>query len=311
MLVGGVEALSSADVDRLERDVRDRGRAVVLLVDEAPGAGPWRRLWTGAIGPVRRAARPVTGLVAGHPWKMREWLSPALSTEAVPLAYVDSESTPFVVGRALGAGRVVLVTALDAWRWRADEGVAFAEGWRALVQRLASDVPPPVATIAWVTGRGRARTLHVDVAVRPDVEASGRVAVTADVDAGGRHSVPLAPVGTGRWRGATRLQTADAPQLLVEVASRRHRWLGRTRAVVDVRTAAPVASWEDVERHQAERGALAAGPRTLANRLADLRRGLAPPPGRRWYVTRTWWFAAIALAVLGVEWILRRLQGDR
>ena len=228
----------------------------------------------------------------------------------MPLAYVDSESTPFVVGRALGAGRVVLVTALDAWRWRTDEGVAFAEGWRALVQRLASDVPPPVATIAWVTGRGRARTLHVDVAVRPDVETSGRVAVTANVDAGGRYSVPLAPVGTGRWRGATRLQTADAPQLLVE-ARAAAQVVGQDRAVVERRTAAPAASWEDVERHQAERGALAAEPRTLADRLAGLRAGLAPPPAHRWYVTRTWWFAALVLAMLGVEWILRRRQGNR
>ena len=65
-----------------------------------------------------------------------------------PLAYLDSETAPFVVGRAHGAGRILLVTALDAWRWRSESGVAFDAGWRALVQRLAVDVPPPVAVTA-------------------------------------------------------------------------------------------------------------------------------------------------------------------
>jgi hypothetical protein len=146
--------------------------------------------------------------------------------------------------------------------------------------------------------------------VRPDVEARGSVAVTAGIDAGGTRAVPLVPIEAGRWRGALRLQTADAPNLVVEARAAAHV-VGRTVAVVDVGAPGLVASWEDVERHQAERGALAAGPATLADLLTVLRTGLKPPPAGRWHVTRTWWFAALVLATLGVEWILRRLQGNR
>ena len=88
--------------------------------------------------------RPRVVDVGGHAWKSREWLAVPLSTQVRPLAYSDTGS-PVIAGRGMGAGRVVLVAALDAWRWRAEEGVAWASGWQSLVRRLAADVPPPVA----------------------------------------------------------------------------------------------------------------------------------------------------------------------
>ena len=145
ILVGGVDALTSSDVARLEAGVRERGQALVLLMDEAPGAGPWRRLWPDFSASVRSVPTPAIGRVGGHAWKVREWLDVPMSTGGTPLAFLESGAAPIVVGRAVGAGRVVLVTALDAWRWRADADVAFAAGWRALVQRLGADVPPEVA----------------------------------------------------------------------------------------------------------------------------------------------------------------------
>lgn len=310
MMVGGVEALTSSDVARLDRDVRERGRAVVLIFDELPGTGAWQRLWPGDLGVVRSAPRPVTGLVAGHVWTMREWLSPVASTATTPLAYVDTGSPAFVMGRAHGAGRILLVTALDAWRWRAEEGTAFAAGWRALVQRLAADVPPPVGLTAWVSGDVRAERLHVDVAVRPDIDRTATVAVTA---ANGRQlaqSVPLTRVGDGRWRGDLRT-TAPGPVRVEATATVGDRLVARIPAVVDVSPRALVATWADVERHQAARGAAAVAPAGLTAALQDLRNGIQPGEGRRWYATRTWWFAGLVLSLLGTEWILRRLHGER
>ena len=316
VLVGGVEALTSADVARLERDVRERGRALVLVLDEAPGAGPWRRLWPDGTGAPRSAPRAVAGAVAGHPWRMREWLTPSLSMGATPLAYLDSEASgpggppSFAAGRALGAGRVVLMGALDAWRYRADEGVAFAEGWRALVQRLAADVPPPVATTAWVAGAGRDTRVEVDVALRPDVVALGAVSVSAELGAPQRTPVPLWQVESGRWRGSIRVPGQAGTRLRVEVR-RDARVVGQTETRIDLATAATAAAWQDVTRMQEARGQRATGSADHAERLAQLRDADTAPASTRWYVTRTWPFAAAVLAVLGAEWILRRLLGQR
>jgi hypothetical protein len=310
ILVGGLESLSAGDVSRLDRDVTDRGRAVVLLVDEAPAAGAWRRLWPDAIGPLRQSARLQTGLVAGHRWTMREWLTPVVSTGAAPLAYFDSGSLPFVVGRARGAGRIVVVTALDAWRWRAEEGTAYAAGWRALVQRLAADVPAPVTITAWATGTGRSRSIQADVSVRPDVGGRAGLTVAAELAGAPAVSVPLVRVEPGRWRGAVRAPSAGTSRLIVE-ARADAAVVGGTSAVVDVSPLAPAATWEDVRRHQSARGTLAAESGGLAAALDRLRVTMPTDQTRRWYVTRTWWFAGVALSLLGTEWILRRLYGER
>ena len=307
ILVGGVDALSSSDVARLETGVRERGQALVLLMDEPPGAGPWRRLWPDFAASVRSAPTPTVGRVGGHVWKVREWLAMPMSTGGTPLAFLES-GAPIVVGRALGAGRVVLVTALDAWRWRADADVAFAAGWQALVQRLGADVPPEVATTAWASGSGRARTLQVAVTARPDVLRTGDLSVTpASARPGGRSFC-------SRWLrddGGERFDRGRGIEPLVVDAHVGTRVVGQARVAVDMRPLALVASWDDVARHQDSHGRLAAGRETRAAAMSRLRESLRPSDQDRWFVTRTWWFAGLALGVLGAEWILRRLTGAR
>lgn len=309
VLVGGMDALTSTDVSRLEAGVRERGQAVVLLMDEAPGDGPWRRLWPDFSASVRSAPAPIPGRVGGHRWKIREWLDVRLSTGGTPLASLESSSTPIVIGRAVGAGRVVLVTALDAWRWRGEADQAFAAGWQALVQRLGADVPADVATTAWIRGRGRGRTLEVEVAARPDVVRAGKAGVTATVGSPERAFV-LQHVEAGRWRGAVRVEAAATE--IVRVDARAETGAVReAQAIVDSRPTALVASWEDVARHQDARGHVAAGRDARKVAMHRLRESLRPANDDRWFVTRTWWFAGLALGALGAEWILRRLAGAR
>jgi len=307
VLVGGVDALTATDVTRLEAGVRDRGQAVVLLMDEPPGAGPWRRLWPDFSASVRSVPTPTLGRIGGHAWKIREWLDVRVSTGGTPLAFLQSSSTPIVVGRALGTGRVVVVAALDAWRWRADADTAFAAGWRALVQRLGADVPPPLDTTAWASGRGRGRTVHVDVTARPDMVRANAPGVTARI---GSRMLPLRRVGAARWRGAVRVgQAATGPVLVDARADDAGAWQART--VVDTRPLALVAAWDDVTRHQEARGLLAAGRESRSVAMRRLHESLTPSDEERWFVTRTWWFAGLALCALGAEWILRRLAGAR
>ncbi|AMY10264.1 hypothetical protein LuPra_03494 [Luteitalea pratensis] len=309
LLVGGVDALTSGDVTRLEAGVRERGQALVLLMDEAPGTGPWRRLWPDFSASIHSVPTPAIGRVGGHAWKVREWLDVPLSTRGTPLAFLESSAAPIVIGRAVGAGRVVLVTALDAWRWRADTDVAFAAGWRALVQSLGADVPPEVATTAWVSGRGRARTLQVDVAARPDLLRTGNPSVTADVGSP-RQAMLMHQVEAGRWRGAVRVGAAENGPLVVQ-ARAGTTVVRQAQASVDVTPSALVASWDDVARHQEAHGRLAAGREARSAAMRPLRESLRPSDADRWFVTRTWWFAGLALCALGAEWILRRLAGAR
>ncbi len=308
-IVGGLDALTSSDVAALERAVRERGRAVVLLADEVPASGPWRRLWPDATGSLRQSARLVTGRIGGHAWKMREWLELPASAAVTPLASLDAGQTPFVAGRALGAGRVVLVTALDAWRWRAEDGAAYAAGWRALVQRLAADVPAPVGSTVWVTGHGRQRWLHVAVDIRPDVAA--RAPVIAAVSTGGHdRRIPLEPVAPATWRGAVRVPEAAGVEVTTS-ATAGAEVVGRAQVVVDLGPFRDPAAWQDVARRQVWRGSVAASRGQWIDALTQVRTRLAGVDGPRWYVTRTWGFVALVLALLGTEWILRRLNGAR
>jgi hypothetical protein len=311
LLVGGVDALTEGEVSRFEREVRDRGRALVLVLDEPPGGGAWRRLWPEPLGPARASATPLPTRVAGHVWKAREWLSPALSTRVLPLAYLDSGRQPVVSGRALGAGRVVLVSALDPWRWRADEGTAFAQGWQALVRSLAADVPPPVGITTWASGHGRHRAVHLDATVRPDQLSGGEIEVSAEVAGhGAPRPVPLFPAGWGRWRGAWRVWDGSANRVTVRVV-RRGEVVGSGRAVVDVSPTAPTAGWAEVERHQRERRGLTATEATMPEALRALRDSVSASRTDRWFLTRTWWYAGLVLTTLGSEWILRRARRRR
>lgn len=138
-LVAGLDTLTAADVARLTRLVADEGRTVILLADGPLPPSRLGQLWPWRMGPVRTRATPAAIAIGPHRWSAREWLAPAAGeTDASALAYLAaSPSVPVVWGRALGAGRVVLVSALDTWRWRDDEEAGHDEAWQAFVLSIA------------------------------------------------------------------------------------------------------------------------------------------------------------------------------
>jgi hypothetical protein len=258
---------------------------------------------------VRTAAAVQPAHIGSHRWHVREWLAPGSATDAQPLAYLD-EGTPVIWGRAAGGGRIVLISALDAWRWRADAGTDFAGGWRALVTSLALEQPRPLSLRPWLGYSEDGRVVGLAVTTGPDTAAADvRVTPGEAIDAWGQ-SVPLWSPAPGQWRG-----TAPWPAgRRVNVAARtmeQGRVVAEDAAVIDVSPPALVGAWPDVVRHQASVGALAATDAEAPRALSALRAALDAPPGARWHVTRTWWYAALVLAVLGFEWILRRLHRER
>jgi hypothetical protein len=158
VIVGAAEELTADDAAGLSRFMRERGRTVVLLLDQ-----PDSRNHSAAL-------RSLTG-VAG--WTLTEradaWGVPLASAVLRPLTlptWADGVApeevrdkppeTPSVWRTAIGRGSLLVSGALDAWRYRdANEG-AFGAYWRKVVAAGAQ------------AGAGIEGTDRVAPAVEPD-----------------------------------------------------------------------------------------------------------------------------------------------
>ncbi len=309
-IVSGLDALEPRDVSRLAAAARDDGRVIVLVADGPVDATRLRPLWPHPMRAIVTAPTPTRVGLGVHTWRTREWLAaPASSTDAQALAYLDaSPAVPVVLARPLGAGRVVLVTALDAWRWRLLDDVSFDEGWQALVLSLVADARLAAAPVAWRVPGPLADEAHValpDVAGgRPEPMPGARVLRLGDGTSGDTAFAADGVDGTGAHRAAATV-VRTAPMVRGTVASA--PFDQTTPATVAWGPAATVpVTWDDVRRTLAADDVplvdVAALPASLdglpASRVAD---------GRRWFVTRQWWFAALIVAGLGLEWWWRRL----
>lgn len=308
VMVGGLEALTAADVARLGRTARDDGGTVVLLADGPLDTSRLRALWPYALSPVQTAPTPLPIPVGPHAWRAREWLAPVRgATDVEALAYLDaSPPVPVVMARAIGTGRVVVVAAVDTWRWRLAEGVTFDAAWQALVLSLAADAALARRPAVWRMPGPLADEVHV--ARRPSAAQAGTAAgMPAPVrlaDDATREAAWL-PGGSSSDALRARLELArsETPARLV---------LGgdavgnRSPVVIDVGAQTLPATWHDVRRRLEADGARVVHERDLPAALRAVARSPVAD-GRRWFVTRQWWFAAVVIGVLGLEWWWRRL----
>ncbi len=321
-LVAGLDALTSADVSGLVRLVRDEGRTVVLLADGPLPVRGLGALWTGRPGTPRSRATPAAVTMGTHRLSAREWLAlDGAATDATPLAYLaTSPATPVVWGRALGAGRVVLMAALDTWRWRSDDDGTHDAAWQALVWSLAA-LRQGTAPRAWRIRSGQADELHVSVTAdrhrgdgagwfaRWAADAAGGAAGgTAEGDTGeGRGRVTMARTEAG-WRGVVTVPSgASLVELSPDASDASAFGDGRLQAA---RAASGVAGWADVERVVSASGGAVVTADALVPALQRAAAG-RDVAGPRWFVTRQWWYAAWVIGALGCEWWLRRLARQR
>lgn len=312
VLVGGLDALTSADVARLARAARDEGRTVMLLADGPLDASRTGDLWPYALSSTATAPTPLSIAVGPHTWRAREWLAPVpRATDVEALAYLDASApVPVVMARALGTGRVVVVSAVDTWRWRRAGDVSFDAAWQALVVSLAADAAmarrPTVwrlagpltdeVHVAWQRGDARAGTARD---VPPPVRLAHDTTREAIWFPGSSSSGPL------RARLDLARSVTPAQVMLGDEA------IGnRSPVVIDVGAQTLPATWLDVQRRLEADGARVVDERALP---AALQYVGAPTiaDGSRWFVTRQWWFAAGVLGVLGLEWWWRRLARHR
>jgi hypothetical protein len=290
VVVGAPDALTSADQAALERFLRVRGGAVVLLQDSVSNAAPLRAL-TGV--PAWREARGArVAIPSSRPAGSRVMASDAV---AGPTLWVSS----------VGAGQLYVSGLLDQWRVRDDPTVAFGRVWPAIIAEAAATVAAPIELLTPVRLTPVGRVVPLSFWVRDGAGALPSVVVSAD---SGRTVDTLDVLADARagyvhalWRAPGTLGAVDV-QVTAGLATRRMPGL----VVSEVRRDGPP---DPVGRARwiAATGGATVAPRDLALLPDAITRAIGSPRQQLpWYPMRSpWWIVPFAL-LLGAEWYLRR-----
>lgn len=317
VVVGAADLLGAAEVAGLESYLRLRaGRVLVLLDRRAPG--PIDRLLEVPLWRVRRLASPAVVAVDSGELRGTEFAWPAsLPPVATAVGAIQGggeagRGTP-LWSAPVGAGRILVSGALNAWQHR-DPGTSdFNRLWRQLIAQLASETPALVEVrIARASLRPGERTV-ISAAVLGD--AAGEAgSFTTGVSArliSSRDTVPVRlwpSVVRGRFTGELVAPRAPGTYRL-EVGSDVAGTV--LPVVVDPLAAAPQPDESAlVTAFAASRGGVAlpdADVERLPALLAPAFRGSSRV--LTWHPMRSaWWIVPFALA-LGAEWWWRRRRG--
>jgi hypothetical protein len=320
VIVGGLDRLSAADGRSLDRFMRERAGAVVLVPDQRIAAGPAADLVSGIFGSVRlqpdlterllehaatlTIAPPVASLQASELLVLR-----ALPPGADAIARVPgSDASPVIASAPRGDGRLLLSGAMDAWRFRAADNGAFDRFWQSTIAGLALNVPAPI-TIGVVPDVLRPGE-RAEVIVR--VRSRDVTGVSATLD--GAQPIRLLPdpeSGVYRGRFAAK-DTAGRSTIEVRTAAAQPSSASATVLVrADAQRVRPAVAPALAMLSSSHRG-IDATPEHVTDVERFLRRAVAVPraPVVRHPMRSTWWILPL-VACLSAEWWRRRRQGLR
>ncbi|MGH7467850.1 MAG: hypothetical protein ACRENP_07650 [Longimicrobiales bacterium] len=318
VVVGAPESLSESDVSGLETFMRRRGGTVVLLLDRrAPG--PYERLthvdqWSDATGsaPAPVAAETLDSVElrsATVTWPAR---MPAGAHALGVGRSTRQTDRPVIWQMSVGAGRLVVSGALDAWKYRDAATSLFDEFWRALIADAAQAAAPPVeAALQSVLAPGeRADVLLTIRAATLSDATTARARISASL-AGpdGPTQLRLWPDGpVGRVRGVVRAPTTPGTYR-VHVAADAHQV--DLPIIVANSVARPTRHEPDVvSAWAASRGGAAIPSSRLQDLPALLERSLRLSARRvTWHPMRNGWWILPFVLLLAAEWWGRRRRG--
>jgi hypothetical protein len=310
VVVGGLDRLSANDVAALDRYMRDRGGAVVLLPDQRIDSGPLRAMLpalTERLLEQPAALVSADGAASLHASELL--VAPSLPPGSDILAYAPgSDRAPIVVTLPRGNGRLLVSGVMDAWRYRATSDAAFDRFWQSTIAGLALTTAP--ALDVTVTPPLVRPGEDADVVVRVRGGDPANIGASAD-----GQPIRLAPAsGQGIYRGRLSGSTTR-PRTSVEVravdASGRVESVGLTVPVVgDAR---------QLPRREPPLSLLSASHRGIdvpasgVDAIERFVRSSASPARAaaiRHPMRSTWWLAPF-VACLSAEWWLRRRRGLR
>jgi len=328
IVIGAPDALTDAEIAGLEEYARKRGGNVVLLCDGGflPNAARLTQVaqWTSPSR--RRAPLPIvshtpgaTGLDTVLLATEVSWPSQLPSTAEVLARTVSAEDSvtnrPMLWRVPLGAGRVTVSSAFDAWRYRDRGQAGFDKLWQTLLADASAASLPPIDIRVSPAPVSPGENIDVDVVIREvalrDVASmrdTVRASVVADIvgprasrasirlwpasSVGEFHTTVRAPRDTGIYRVVVSSGglSADAPLVVAGEVSR-----------------AAASDIDLLESLAASRGGKVIRASAL-DRLMPAIAAIVRPASRAetWHPMRSaWWILPFALA-LGAEWLLRR-----
>lgn len=313
IVVGAPDALSGREIDLLLEFVERRGGQVILLPDRKMPEPLRRRFGLPALAEAL-VEKPLDVAMAGASFRASEFLFAGNvdGLRVLATAAQGAARKPVIVAVAQGAGEIIFSGALDAWRFRGDNADATDLLWRGLVADAAAASAPPLSiTVEPAVARPGGR-VTVTVAVRPDelTSVDGAVQVpavrAAVVDArGGRDMIRLWPTArAGIFKGTTTPAAIGPVTVTASTADRSADALALIGDdVVHPRTdASPALAFTAA----ATGGRVVSGAADLVQHLAAFEQATVE---RRVRPMRSPWWLLPFVAVLCVEWTLRRRAG--
>ena len=314
LVLGGLDAVSDDDARLIAEFVTRRGGTLVLWPDGRMPEGLRRRFGLPALEELL-LQEPV--LLDGGPVRVRasELLVPVQDSPVTAILEVQRDKTrrPVVFATPLGNGSVVLVGALDAWRYRGTEQQDLDRFTRALLADAAAGAPPPLAVTLEepIERPGEPVTIVATLRETEFAAKDGRttlppIAASIVDGTGRREMVRLWPRSrVGEFEGAARL--ARSGRYLVEVTA------GPRRAQAVLTIAGDVTHARNGEYPLAVAATLTGG--AAHESLDELRENMAGlGPTReavRFHPMRSAWWMVPFVALLSAEWVLRRRAGLR
>ena len=324
IVVGAPDDLTTSDIAGLEAFARRRGGAIMVILDRVPLAKYDRLLrvdrWadsTNSAALTLETAVPATARLQASEIVFPDELPPAANV--LVTAPVGGQPRPAIWQMPLGAGRVIVSGALDAWRSRAATDSGFDEFWRTVVAGAAAASPAPMEVtvepaLATVNEAAVVRVTMRDLALADSTNDNSGRTMRATVSArlagpGGDSIVRLWPdVEPGRWRGMVRAPATPGPYR-VSVTS------GVLAATAPFVVAPAVSRPQEDGRERLRAWASSRGGSAVsASHLSDVHDLVAravptSTAPQSWRPLRSpWWIMPFAL-LLGGEWWWRRRRG--
>ena len=312
VIVGSPSAMSTNDVAGLEAFMRRRGGSVVLLLDDLT-PGPHDRLmdvgkFNSTSGNQTIALRSAGNDSSGLQATTFAW--PA--TLPVGAGVIAGGARPTVWSEPVGAGRLVVSGAFDAWRFRDPSTSSFDRFWQTTIANAANATPTSIvlSTSSEIFAPGE--RFDVDAWLRDEaLDARG----TSDGPVQARLTLDSSADVLRLWPGAPGTLTARlrAPQtpgvhhVAVSVSGQRAGMpvvVGPDLRRVEAGSEAALHDWA-----VASGGAVVSASH-LENLPDLLRRAIhIEPRPVTWHPMRSaWWIFPFVLA-LSVDWWLRRRRG--
>lgn len=317
IVVGSPDQLTEADAGTLSAFMRGRGGRVVLLMDgriasaftRLTGVERWRSTRLAAATALADSSRHGALRAQELAWPAQ---APVGWTVHSANVAADSSLRAVVWSIPVGAGRLLVSGALDAWHYRDADASAFDTFWPNVIAELGAGAPPRLEVSLSSRALTSGQVARVSVQVR-DVALSRGSEPSAEASAtlvSGTDSTPvrLWPTGDpGVFTGTMVAPGRSGTHRLIVAAG-----VDRSELpfMVDPRAVGTADDTTLVDAFVSSRGGFTvseADVRQLSGRLAS-----AFPAVSRvetWYPMRSaWWIVPFTL-LLGAEWWWRRRRG--